>query len=371
MAPTQQVSRPHDVDAGSSSQIHAIDLFCGTGGLSLGLRQAGINVIAGVDVEARCAWPYQHNIDAQFVHQSVSDLRVDDLDQLWPDDGYRLLAGCAPCQPFSSQRRGKDPSTDKNWPLLGEFARLVQTTLPHLVTMENVPRLEHDQQFHAFAATLRKAGYHVAHGVLYGPDFGLPQHRKRLVLIASRLGEITLPEPTFAPDHYRTVQQAIGHLPPLAAGQNDPNDPLHVSRKLTPINLERARASKPGGTWRDWPPELMLACHKRASGKTFESFYGRMRADRPSPTITTQPFNTGAGRFTHPTQDRALTLREAALLQGFPPNFTFTSPDEPIYLTPIGKLIGNAVPPVFGKAIGSQFLNHISLHQQEPHDELG
>lgn len=351
--------------AGENKTIQAIDLFCGTGGLSLGLQQAGIDMIAGIDVEARCAYPYQKNLQAKFVHKSVTELSGNDLDDLWDGASLRLLAGCAPCQPFSSQRRGKTPSKDKNWPLLSHFARLVEESRPELVTMENVPRLERDQQFTHFRKQLSALGYHVTHGVLYGPDFGLAQHRKRLVLLASRLGEITMPRPTVSPDDYVSVDATIGHLRPLHAGEADPRDPLHVASRLSELNLKRAMASKPGGTWLDWDEDLRLECHKRSSGATFGSFYGRMRGDEPAPTITTQPYNVGAGRFTHPRQHRSLTLREAALLQGFPPEFVFTSPDEPIQFAPVGKLIGNAVPPVFGKAIGSQFLTHLSQPMKE------
>lgn len=342
--------------------IGCIDLFCGSGGLSLGLSQAGIRVIAGIDIESHCAWPFQHNLNAAFIHESVTNIDGDDLSQLWPDNSIRLLAGCAPCQPFSTQRRGNPANTHKNWSLLAEFGRLVRQTHPELVTMENVPGLLRDPQFHAFTTTLSKEGYQVAHGILYGPDYGLPQHRKRLVVLASRLGAISLPTPSVEPSRYVTVEQAIGHLPALASGQADPHDPLHKARHLSPINLARAKASRPGGTWHDWPDHLLAPCHKRSSGATFQNFYGRMRPDQPAPTITTQPFNTGAGRFTHPTQDRGLTLREAAILQGFPDDFAFIAPDEPVYFDHVGKLIGNAVPPAFGKAIGQRFIAHLTEH---------
>lgn len=339
--------------------ISAIDLFCGTGGLSLGLSQAGVNVVAGVDVEQRCSYPYEHNIGARFIHASVTELTAEDLGGLWPEGSVRLLAGCAPCQPFSSQRRGMDPARDKNWPLLRSFADLVESSLPELVTMENVPRLASNAMFSEFVQRLESCGYHVVWDVLYGPDFGLGQKRKRLILLASRLGTIEMPSPTHSPGNYVPVGEVIGTLPPLGHGETDPHDPLHRARRLSELNYARARASRPGGTWLDWPEELRAPCHKKATGASFKSFYGRMRADEPSPTITTQPYNTGAGRFTHPTQDRGLTLREAALLQGFPPGFVFTGPKEAVTFTAVGKLIGNAVPPVFGKAVGRALLDHL------------
>lgn len=342
-----------------SATINAIDLFCGTGGLSLGLQDAGVNVKAGVDCEIKCQHPYSHNIGATFLHRSVTEVSGVELEEYWPDGGVRLLAGCAPCQPFSSQRRGHAPEKDKNWPLLRSFGRLVEETLPELVTMENVPRLLNNSMFTEFVETLERTGYHVVYGVLYGPDFGLAQTRKRLILLASRLGPISMPTPTHSKEEYVGAMEVIGKLPPLRDGEHDPHDDLHFCRKLSEINLQRARHSLPGGTWRDWPEKLLAECQKRDTTTSFGSFYGRMRADEPAPTITTQCYNTGAGRFTHPTQDRGLSLREAALLQGFPPSFVFTSPDEPITLTHVGRLIGNAVPPAFGKAVGQAFIHHL------------
>lgn len=336
--------------------IRAIDLFCGTGGLSLGLQQAGIEVVAGIDLERRCKYPYEHNLNAQFIEASVVDVTAEMLDQLWGEGTQRLLAGCAPCQPFSSQRRGKDPSQDKNWRLLDEFGRLVRETRPDYVTMENVPLLARDAMFNRFVQTLETEGYSVDYGVLYGPDFGLPQKRRRLVLVGALAAEPKLPIPTHAPDEYVTVDSAIGALPRLASGEHDPRDPLHYARRLSPMNLKRAQHSRQGGTWQDWPMELRLPCQIRDVNASFGSFYGRMRADEPAPTITTQPYNTGAGRFTHPTQDRGLTLREAAILQGFPKDFIFTGPDEKITLENVGRLIGNAVPPIFGKAVGKAII---------------
>lgn len=338
------------------SNIRAIDLFCGTGGLSLGLQQAGIEVVAGIDLERRCKYPYEHNLNAQFIEASVVDVTAETLNELWGEGTLRLLAGCAPCQPFSSQRRGKDPSQDKNWRLLDEFGRLVRETHPDYVTMENVPLLARDAMFERFVQTLEGEGYSVDYGVLYGPDFGLPQKRRRLVLVGALAAEPKLPKPTHTPDEYVTVENAIGTLPRLASGEHDPQDPLHYARRLSPMNLKRAQHSRPGGTWQDWPMELRLPCQIRDVNASFGSFYGRMRSDEPSPTITTQPYNTGAGRFTHPSQDRGLTLREAAILQGFPKDFIFTGPDEKITLENVGRLIGNAVPPTFGKAVGKAII---------------
>ena len=337
--------------------ISAIDLFCGTGGLSLGLKQGGIRVVAGIDNASSCSYPYTHNIGARFIEKSVCDVTGDDLNKIWGKSKIRLLAGCAPCQPFSQQRRGADTSKEKSWPLLLEFGRLISETLPEYVTMENVPGLRSTSVFDSFVSTLKDNGYKVDYSILYGPDYGLPQSRRRLVLLAGLKKDIAIPAPTTPKEKYKTVYDAIHDLPALEAGQSDSRDSMHFARNLTELNLRRLKASKPGGTWMDWPEELRLECQKRKSGATFRAFYGRMEWNRPSPTITTQSYNPGTGRFTHPEQDRSLTLRESSRLQGFPDSFLFTAPDEQITFANVGRLIGNAVPPVFGKAIAEQIIN--------------
>ncbi|MGZ0070014.1 DNA cytosine methyltransferase [Microbacterium arborescens] len=340
------------------ASIAAIDLFCGAGGLSLGLQQAGINVVAGVDFDANCAFAYEANIGAKFVHADIANVSGAQLNEMWPEGSARLLAGCAPCQPFSSHRRGQDTSEEDNWALLRHFGRLVGETRPEFVTMENVVRLMRMPVFTEFVDGLRDLGYAVDYRTVYGPDFGLPQERRRLILVASSVGVVRVPDGLRAGDAGRTVRDTIGALKPLAHGQTDPDDPLHRARSLSPLNLARMQASKPGGTWRDWPEELVAACHRRASGKSFQAFYGRMEWDRPSPTITTQAYSFGTGRFGHPAQDRSLTLREAAMLQGFPLDYQFVRPGERAALSIVGKLIGNAVPPQFGRAVGEHFMEH-------------
>lgn len=337
--------------------ISAIDLFCGAGGLSWGLEASGIRVVGGIDLDPACKFPFEANIDAPFLEMDVADVSADDLAALWLPGTYRLLAGCAPCQPFSSHRRGADTSHEENWDLLGQFGRLVRESRPEFVTMENVTRLGRMPVFAEFVELLEELGYAVDYGTLYGPEFGLPQERRRLVLVASRLGAIELPKGSTGREAFTTVGQVIGALPPLRDGEADPTDPLHKARKLSPINLERMKASLPGGTWRDWPEHLLAECHRKPSGSSFQSFYGRMRADRPSPTITTQSYNFGTGRFGHPQQDRSLTLREAAMLQGFPRGYRFTPSDKQPSMQSIGRLIGNAVPPPFGNAVGRRFLS--------------
>lgn len=345
-----------DVDARG---ISVIDLFSGAGGLSLGLRQAGMTIAAGIDIEESCRYAYETNIEAPFLAADVRDVTGDMLNQTWTPGHIRLLAGCAPCQPFSAYRRGADTSGEASWPLLDEFARLVEESRPELVTMENVPRLGGSAVFERFVASLRALGYHVTWENCYGPLFGLPQHRRRLVLLASLLGPIDSPVPITLDPMKVSVRAAISDLPPVEAGASDPSDPMHKARGLSALNLKRIQASSPGGTWEDWPEELRAPCHRKSSGATFRNVYARMTWDAPSPTITTLAHSFGTGRFGHPEQDRAITLREAAVLQGFPTTYRFVAPGQPIHMSTVGRMIGNAVPPPIAKVAGEHLLAHV------------
>ncbi|MEU4802358.1 DNA cytosine methyltransferase [Actinosynnema sp. NPDC023587] len=343
----------------STPVVRAVDLFCGAGGLSYGLRQAGIEVVGGFDIDPRCAYPFEANIKAPFFEQDVRTVTAKQLKKLWGRGAVRILAGCAPCQPFSSHRRGVDTSADESWPLLDEFARLAEETLPDIVTMENVPRVVGSGVFKRFVESLQVQGYKISYKSCYAPEYGLPQHRRRLVLLASRIGDVAIPKGTWKEKKAITVREIIGKLPAIGAGEVDPVDRLHKSRNLSEVNLARIQASRPGGTWRDWPEELRAPCHRKPSGSSFANVYARMEWDQPAPTITTQAHNFGTGRFGHPEQDRAITLREAAMLQGFPRSYRFTAKNEPIEFAPLGRLIGNAVPPPLGKMVGTAVMNFI------------
>ena len=339
-----------------------VDLFCGAGGLTTGLEAAGLTVAEGVDADERCRYPYETNTSARFVGKDVQRYGVGSLRKAWKGAKYRILVGCAPCQSFStySQRWATGRSRGR-WDLIRRFAWLVEKTRPHMVSMENVPPLVRTGEFRSFRSRLRKAGYWVEERVVDCREFGAPQMRRRLVLLASRLGPVELAEASHAdPSTWNDVESAIGHLPAVEAGQVHVTDPLHRASRLSGLNMERICASKPGGTWRDWPRKLVSPCHLRTTGKTYPAVYGRMEWDKPAPTITGQCFGFGNGRFGHPAQDRALSLREAALLQTFPEEFEFFSPDEPFPgMRHVGNLIGNAVPPVLGQAIGECLIGHI------------
>lgn len=336
-----------------------VDLFCGAGALSQGFRLEGFQIMCGYDIDETCRFPFEENNEAPFVRRNVADIAHGELGKEFAPNQPRILIGCAPCQPFSLYSQGRE---DPKWKLLDDFARLVVDTGPDVVTMENVPQLVQFKGgivFEDFVAKLQASGYRVEWTIANCPDFGVPQNRSRLVLIGSRHGDPILPEPTHTPNEHVTVSQTIGDMPPLAAGEADPADRLHCASDLSALNFERIRMSLPGGTWRDWPPALVAECHRKKKGRGYASVYGRMRWDRPSPTITTQFYGFGNGRFGHPEQDRALSLREGAMLQSFPRDYAFVPPWEAVHFKSIGRLIGNAVPVALGRAIARAIKAHL------------
>lgn len=352
---TENQFRPNQDD----SLISCIDLFCGVGGLTYGLIKGGIRVIAGIDLDPQCRFPYESNNDSVFIERDVQNLSGSELATMFGDAKFKLLAGCAPCQPFSTySRKGRQVRDDRKWELISDFGRLVRETQPDFVTMENVPQLLDHKVFKDFLRDL--SGYETWYDVVDCVQYGIPQTRKRLVLLASRLGSVKLMPPNKfgSCSTTVTVRQSISHLPPLEAGGSNPDDPLHTASSLSDLNLRRIRASKPGGTWRDWDDELLAKCHRKTTGKTYPSVYGRMEWDAPSPTITTQCFGFGNGRFGHPEQDRAISLREAAILQTFPENYRFVAPDERVTFNKLGRLIGNAVPVRIGEVVALSLREH-------------
>ena len=344
--------------ARSQQPITAVDLFCGAGGLTHGLIRGGIKVVAGIDVDKSCRYPYEKNNSARFLERDIKVLPGSAIKELFADAETTLLAGCAPCQPFSTySRSGRKRGSESEWELVASFGRLVRDVQPHLVTMENVPQVEQHPVFAEFLENL--TGYQMSWAFIECSKLGIPQTRKRFVLVASRLGGSDLALKVNSRRTSATVRKTIARLPVLSAGEADEVDPLHVACRLSDLNLKRIRASKPGGTWRDWKPSLRSACHRKASGDTYPSVYGRMEWDQPAPTMTTQCFGYGNGRFGHPEQDRAITLREAAMLQTFPRNYAFVAPGERVRFSHMGRLIGNAVPVRLGEIIAETFVRHV------------
>ena len=344
-------------------EIVAVDLFCGVGGLTHGLKRSGINVVAGFDNDVSCKYAYEENNDATFISKDIHDVTGEEIKGLYPKGSIRVLAGCAPCQTFSQHTvKIKNQENDPRWDLLLQFLRLVRESNPDIVSMENVPQIRNFKVFEKFVEGLKEEGYFVTHKVVYCPRYGIAQTRKRLLLLASKKGPIDFIPETNTPENYPSIRGIIKHLPKIKAGESDENDPLHRSWKLSPLNMKRIKSSKPGGSWEDWNKNLLLECHKKKGGASYKAVYGRLSWDKPASTMTTQFYSYGTGRFGHPVQDRAISLREGAIIQTFPEDYKFFKEGEKVLFTHIGRHIGNAVPVRLGEVIGESIKRSVSMN---------
>ena len=336
-----------------------VDLFCGAGALSHGFLLESFKISCGYDVNEYCRYPFEHNNCAKFVRSDIMTVSSVELKREFTPGLRRVLIGCAPCQRYSKYTQGRSRS---NPALLGHFSELIAGVLPDVVSMENVPQLTHydgGRVFKNFVRKLEDAGFHVRWKIVDCTEFGTPQARSRLVLIGSRLADPKLPTPEFDCKNPATVKDTIGNMPPLKAGEVCPEDPLHRASRMSQTNMRRIKASRPGGTWQDWDQELVADCHRKSSGYSYRNVYGRMRWDRPAPTITTQFNGFGNGRFGHPDQDRAISLREGALLQTFPKNYEFYAKSSEVSIKELCCMIGNAVPVALSRAIAKSIANHL------------
>lgn len=339
--------------------IEAIDLFCGIGGLTHGLRQANIKVLAGLDNDQSCKYSYEKNNDCKFISADISEYNFQEMKSMYSKNSIRVLVGCAPCQPFSSHTyKSKNKENDTRWNLISYFLQAIKVLNPHVISMENVRGITKTDIFNELVKKVKELGYEIDFKVVYCPDYGIPQNRSRLVLLGSRLGKIKVPEKTHKKGNYVTVKDVIKKLPKIKSGEIHGKDSVHRAKNLSSLNLERIRQSKPKGSWRDWDEKLLPNCYRKKSGQTYTAVYGRMSWEEVSPTITTQFFNYGSGRFGHPKQDRGLSIREGALLQTFPKDYDF---GEEISMRRTGRHIGNAVPPKLGFVIGKAFQKHVEL----------
>lgn len=340
-----------------------VDLFCGVGGLTQGFVKAKFDVRAGIDFDASCKYAYERNNHTSFIHADLTKTSPTVIEEFYPDNSIKILAGCAPCQAFSTYQQG-NKKNDK-WKLLYSFGKIIEAIQPDIVSMENVPNLmkyNKGQVFEDFIAVLKSNDYFISYQIVDAQDYGVPQRRKRLILLASKFGEINLIPKTHAGNKVKTVKKAIGHLPAIEAGESYHKDKLHRARELSELNLRRIRATSQGGGWKEWDDELVLDCHKKESGKSYGSVYGRMNWDEVSPTLTTQCTGYGNGRFGHPEQDRAISLREAAILQSFPKKYHFIDSKDVFRPSFIEKHIGNAVPPRLGYVIAKSIKNHLKQY---------
>lgn len=339
--------------------IRVADFFCGCGGTSAGLRAAGMDIAFGLDFDPEASRTYRANFpEAAFVEADIASVDPKQVAGLiGHKDGPLLMSACAPCQPYStfSARGPRDPRRS----LLLRLVPILELLRPDYVLIENVPGLKSERApagtFNRFCKKLRSLGYEVTSGVVDCQTYGVPQRRRRLVVMASRYGRIEIPAPT----HGRkpgllplsTVGDWIGDLPPIKAGEVHSMIPNHQASALTEINLRRIQATVEGGGRSDWPAELQLTCHKDHPGHS--DVYGRMRADAPAPVLTTKCTSLSNGRFGHPTQDRPISVREAACLQTFPKEFVFVGG-----IKSTTRQVGNAVPVLLAQRLGEAFLAH-------------
>ena len=318
--------------------FEVIDLFCGAGGMSRGLELAGLAIQAGVDVNPLCIETYKYNFpNARAICGSVVDICAADIKNLLSGTKPFVLAGCPPCQLFSQLHRSIRPVGDE----FGHYLRLVWALRPDYLVFENVPRIvDYEQAWKLLLSRLRRLGYCVAYRIVSAESFGVPQRRKRLVLVAAR-SRIEFNEPPLLPT--QTVRNAIGGLP-----YEDESIPNHITMKLSLANYLRMRSTPCDGG-------------RSKTGQTaFSDSYGRMRWDYPAPTITTRCISFSNGSFGHPEYDRAITVREAALLQGFESDFRFFGG---VWET--AKQVGNAVPPPIAKWLGENIALHHQSHKVE------
>lgn len=339
----------------SDNHKTAIDLFSGCGGLSLGLRNAGFDVLAAVENDKLASNTYKLNHpNTVLLKKDIQKIRPKYLLKklnLEPGD-LTLLAGCPPCQGFSTLRtlNGKVEVDDPMNDLLFEFLKFIRVFLPKSLLMENVPGLATDPRLKEFRAQIEKLGYLSSVEVLDAANYGTPQRRRRMVLLATKSRRAGFGE---MPKYKRSVKWAFRWL----EDPENSDDELHnyQVRRSEGVQQLISRIPKNGGSRTDLPLEDQLECHKNCNG--FKDVYGRMHWDKPAPTITGGCINPSKGRFLHPEKDRAITLREAAMLQGFPKSYQF---DMSRGRYPTAQMIGNAFPPRFAQMHAIALLQAIS-----------
>lgn len=331
----------------------AVDLFCGAGGLTRGLARAGIRVARGIDSDAAARDTYErNNPGSEFMHGNVGRIgAVALLDGIGLGGSELMLAGCAPCQPFS--RHVADSKGDRRRSLMGRFADLVDDVRPDHVLAENVPMFRGCGSHRRMIRTLEGRGYHYDDGVVDAADYGVPQHRRRYVLLASKRRRVALPDPTHGPSagsDWLTVRNAIAAYPAVAHGESHGTVPNHVASGLSKKNVRRMRLTpRDGGSRRD-VRGMTLKCHRGHDGHS--DVYGRMRWDSPAPTLTCRCNSISNGRFAHPDQDRGMTIREAAAIQTFPEDYVFHGAT----MERNAAHVGNAVPVLMAERLGMAFV---------------
>lgn len=346
-------------DQKTGSKLKAVDFFCGAGGVTCGFRMAEINVLGGIDVDDVFKETYEeNNPGSKFIHRNISELTYDELQEelsIERNDDDLIFIGCSPCQYYTNLKTDKTKSKESRL-LLEDFQKFVSYFKPGYAFIENVPGFDRseDSPIGRFKKFLTERGYVYDDGVVNAKYYGVPQNRRRYVLLASRVQkDISIPEGDKG--NIKTVKKAIGDyeaFPPVEAGHMDKSDFMHTVAALTEINLKRIKkVRKNGGNRLDFADDenLQLDCYIDHNGHT--DVYGRMSWNKPAPAITTKFRYTSSGRYGHPEQDRAISIREGATLQSFPKDYVFYCDS----VGAIGKMIGNAVPPLLAKEIAEVF----------------
>ena len=337
--------------------MKAVDFFCGAGGLTRGMLDAGIDVVLGIDVDGRCRQSYaENNSSAEFVNADLRKLCFSEIAEKigGVSEEHLLFAGCAPCQPFSQQR--KETEELNTGTLLGAFGRFVERFKPGQVFIENVPgiaKVSGFSTYRRFLKMLRTNGYNIAADVVDAKKYGVPQNRRRFILIGMRGAAVSLPPETHGPmlKPYLTVREAIGRFPRIRAGRAHSEIPNHVAAEISELNMERLRHTpRNGGDRRAWPEHLTLECH-RGDYNGHSDVYGRMWWNKPAPALTGRCHSISNGRYGHPSQNRAMSLREAASLQTFDDEYVFHGSNKHIALQ-----IGNAVPVRLAEVVAKHIL---------------
>lgn len=352
--------------------MKVIDFFSGCGGVSQGLRQAGFEITIGLDFDSKAATTYQANFpEALFFNDDIRKVDEKILAKAFKEKNREkaplLFVACAPCQPFSTQNKSKSED-DIRRTLLDETHRFISKLKPEYILVENVPGLqkidkEKDGPYKRFITFLESKKYKITEFIAKSEEYGVPQKRKRFVLLACKSGKMEIPAKTHGEDlePIKTVRDFIGEFPAIQAGEVHPDDPWHRCPTLNERNLERISHTPEGGDRRHWPEHLINECHKTHSGHM--DVYGRMSWDKPAPTLTTRCYSYSNGRFGHPdtNQHRAISVREASRLQTFPQDFIFKGS-----VVEASRQIGNAVPCEMAKQFGLAIQKHYLDYGKTP-----